>query len=116
MGAIVPPGAAHAVAWFPVAAAGRLRAGQPARLRLDGFPWIQYGTLAATVARVAKEPTGGNLRAELTLAAAPSSPIPLEHGLPGSVEVAIDQVSPAVLFLRATGRLLRGRRTTDLDR
>jgi membrane fusion protein (multidrug efflux system) len=116
LGAIVPPGAAHAVAWFPVAAAGHLRAGQPARLRLDGFPWIQYGTLAATVARVAKEPTGGSLRVELTLAAAPSSPIPLEHGLPGSVEVAIDQASPAVLFLRATGRLLRGRRTTQPDR
>lgn len=116
MGAIVPPGAAHAVAWFPVAVTGRLRTGQPAQLRLDGFPWIEYGTLRATVARVAKEPTGGSLRVELTLAAAPSSLIPLEHGLPGSVEVAIDQVSPAVLFLRATGRLMRGRRTTDLER
>jgi multidrug resistance efflux pump len=116
LGAIVPPGAAHIVALFPVAAAGRLRTGQAAQLRLDGFPWIQYGTMQATVARVAKEPTGGSLRVELTLVAASSSLIPLEHGLPGSVEVAIDQVSPGELFLRATGRLLRGRRTTDLDR
>ena len=35
---------------IPVAVVGRIRPGQPARLRLEGFPWTQYGTVAATVA------------------------------------------------------------------
>jgi len=116
LGAIVPPGVPRVVASFPVAAAGRLRTGQVARLRLDGFPWTQYGTLPAAVARVAEEPTGGTLRVELTLVADPTSLIPREHGLPGTLEVEVDQVSPAVLLLRATGRLLPARRITDRDR
>src|SRR5207247_665084 len=44
LAAIVPEGGLKAVAHFPpVAALGRIRSGQPARLRLDGFPWTQSG-------------------------------------------------------------------------
>src|SRR5262249_21350908 len=67
-GAIVPPGEPRAVALFPAASLGRIRPGQPARLRLDGFPWTQYGTIPATVARVGGEPSGGRIRVELALA------------------------------------------------
>jgi membrane fusion protein (multidrug efflux system) len=114
LGALVPAGEARAVAFFPAAAVGRVRPGQPARLRLDGFPWAQYGTVAATVADVGNEPSGGGLvRVELTLAADPASPIPVEHGMPGWAEVEVERVSPAVLLLRAAGQLLTARRAPE---
>lgn len=106
LGAVVPPGRPRVVALFPVAAVGRIHAGQRARVRLDGFPWMQYGTLAATVADVGNEPEEGRIRIELALAEGGASPIPLEHGLPGSVEVEVERLSPAVLALRAAGQLL----------
>src|SRR5262249_34336452 len=52
---IVPSGDIIAVAQFSPAASGRIRDGQRARVRLDGFPWAQYGTVDATVVRVANE-------------------------------------------------------------
>jgi membrane fusion protein (multidrug efflux system) len=108
LGSIVPPGAARAVAHFPAAVVGRIRPGQPARLRLHGYPWAQYGTLAATVARVGNEPSDGRVRVELTLAAGQDTRIPLEHGSPGSAEVEVERLPPVVLALRAAGQLLRG--------
>jgi multidrug resistance efflux pump len=110
IGCIIPPGAPRAVALFPVAAVGRVRPGQAARLRLDGFPWTQYGTLPATVAGVGDEARGGVIRVELTLAPDPASAIPLGHGLPGSAEVEVERVSPATLVLRAAGQFLTVRR------
>jgi membrane fusion protein (multidrug efflux system) len=111
LGAIVPQEEARAVALFPAAALGRARAGHPARLRLQGFPWTQYGTLAATVASVGNEPAGGLIRVELTLDAGQASAIPVGHGLRGSAEVEVERVSPAVFLLRAAGQLLGVRPT-----
>jgi membrane fusion protein (multidrug efflux system) len=109
LGAIVPAGQRRAVAEFPVAAVGRLRPDQPARLRLDGFPWTQYGTLAATVADIATEAVAGRVRVELTLAAAQEGRAPVEHGLTGSAEVEVERVAPAVLLLRAAGQMGAGK-------
>jgi multidrug resistance efflux pump len=106
LAAIVPPGAPHAVAWFPVAAVGRLQRGQAARLRLAGFPWAQYGTVPATLTDVGNEASDGRVRVELSLDAPGVSSIPLQHGLSGSAEVAIERVTPAVLVLRAAGQFL----------
>jgi len=103
---IVPHGRPRAVALFPAAAIGRIRRGQPAWLRLAGFVWTQYGALPATVTDVANEPSGERIRVELSLDPGRTTPIPLGHGLPGSAEVAIERVSPAVLVLRAAGQLL----------
>jgi hypothetical protein len=38
----------------------------------------------------------------------PSRPcrIPLQHGMPGSVEVAVERVTPVALILRLAGRML----------
>ena len=103
---IVPEGPVRVVAFFqPYVALGRVRSGQPARLRLHGFPWTQYGSVAARVERVAGEPHDGRIRVEL--AAEPGSRVNLEHGLPGDVEVEIERVSPATLLLRSAGRLAR---------
>jgi len=106
LGIIVPGGDIVAVAQFPPAvASGRIRHGQRARIRLDGFPWAQYGTVDATVARVANEVRDGAVRVELAVAAASNPRIPLEHGLTGSVEVAVERVTPLTLLLRTAGAL-----------
>ena len=118
---VVPDGALRIVAEFgPAAALGRIRAGQPARFRLAGFPSSQYGTIAARVLRVAMEPRDGAIRVELALApngppngppngspnGSPNAAVALRHGLPGRVEVELERVSPATLVLRAAGRLV----------
>ena len=51
----------------PASALGRIHSGQVAELRLTGFPWLQYGTVAARVASVASEPRDGSIRVELDL-------------------------------------------------
>lgn len=105
IGAVVPQGRLGIRAEFaPPVAAGRVRPGQRARLRLQGFSWTQYGSLAAQVSRVATEARQGRIQVELAVFPDPSTRLPLEHGLQGSVEVEIEQVSPATLVLRAAGR------------
>jgi membrane fusion protein (multidrug efflux system) len=112
IGVVIPDGKPHVVAHFPVATLGRLRAGQPARLRLDGFPWVQYGTLPACVRQVGGEPTAGLIQVELELLGDLPPAIPLEHGLPGAVEVQVERVAPVVLVLRSAGKLLTARETS----
>jgi membrane fusion protein (multidrug efflux system) len=104
---IVPRGDLRIVASFPPSEAlGRVRAGQAARLRLDGFPWTWYGTVSATVTGVADEVRDGAVRVELVPEVQATSPIPLQHGLPGEVEVGVEDVAPVTLVLRAAGRAL----------
>jgi multidrug resistance efflux pump len=107
LAAVVPRGDLQVVADFlPPSALGRIRPGQPARLRLEGFPWAQYGSLAATVRRVASEVHNGRVRVELSVDPDGASPIPLQHGLPGVVEVQVERVAPVTLVLRTAGKLL----------
>jgi membrane fusion protein (multidrug efflux system) len=108
LGTIVPEsGELRIVADFPPSdALGRIAPGQPGRLRLAGFPWTEYGSVAATVAETAGEPRAGRVRVELAIQRDPGSRIPLQHGLPGTLEVEVDRISPAALVLRIGGRLL----------
>jgi membrane fusion protein (multidrug efflux system) len=104
LGVVVPAGNLIAVAQFsPSSAIGRIRAGQTARLRLDGFPWTQYGTLEATVLRAANEIRDGAVRVELAIHPDSNTRIAVEHGLPGSAEVAVEQITPLSLLLRTAG-------------
>lgn len=114
---VLPRGSLMVVADFhPATALGRVHPGQPAQLRLDGFPWAQHGSVTARVQRVDAEVRdiarsdgrGPGLRVELALE--PGAPMPpmLQHGLSGRVEVLLETVSPAVLLLRAAGRRLAG--------
>jgi multidrug resistance efflux pump len=110
LGAVVPAGTLKVVAQFePANALGRVRHGQPARLRFDGFPWTQYGTLTATVTTVANEVRDGYVRVELS--PSPGFRIPLQHGLPGATEVEIERISPAALLLRTAGQMLAPQRS-----
>jgi multidrug resistance efflux pump len=90
----------------PATAMGRVRPGQRATMHLDGFPWAQYGSIDATVSRVATEIRDGAVEVEFTPAPTGNPTGIMQHGIPGVIEVAVEQVSPAILVLRATGLLL----------
>ena len=106
---VVPPGKLRVVGHFlPQKSMGRIRPGQRARLRLHGFPWLQYGSIPVVVGQVATEPQDGWLRVELAVRAQRERRIPLQHGLPGSVEVKVEEVTPATLVLRTAGKLISG--------
>ncbi len=104
LAAVVPEGGTIMVAQYPPASAlGRIQPGQTARIRLQGFPWMQYGSLQGTVARVASEVRDGTVLVELELGPVGQSSIPIQHGLPGSVEVEVERISPVKLALRLAG-------------
>jgi multidrug resistance efflux pump len=103
---IIPSGTHRIIANFsPSEALGRIRPGQTAWLRLHGFPWAQHGSIVATVERVAREVRDGLVRIELGIKDEQVSLIPVQHGLPGTLEVEVERISPALLALRAAGRL-----------
>jgi membrane fusion protein (multidrug efflux system) len=104
LGVVVPESELKIVADFPPAALGRVREGRAARLRLEGFSWVQYGSLDARVAKVGSEVRDGRVRVELAVLSM-RSPVPLQHGLPGTLEVELERVAPAILALRAAGGL-----------
>jgi multidrug resistance efflux pump len=104
---IVPDGALKVVAFFrPSVALGRIQNGQTARVRLDGFPWTQYGSATARVTNVSGEVRDAQIRVDLSLDTSSDSAIPFQHGLPAEVQVEVERVSPAALVLRSVGRQL----------
>lgn len=104
---IVPDGALKVVAQFrPSIALGRIRNGQSARVRLEGFPWTQYGSASATVTTVSGEVRDGQVRVDLALDKSSDSTIPFQHGLPAEVQVEIEHISPIALVLRSVGEQL----------
>ena len=106
---ILPPGKLKIVAEFiPEAAVGRLIASQKAQLELDGFPWTEYGRVPATVERVASETRDGFIKVEFSIQPSKDSKIPLQHGMPGKIEVVVDVLTPAELILRSAGQVIAG--------
>ena len=105
LGSIAAAGNLRIVAWFSPGAFGRIQPGQQARMRLEGFPWIQYGSVTATVTHIASEVRDGEMRVELNLDTTENSLIPFQHGLSGSVEVAVEYITPVTLLLRTVGQL-----------
>lgn len=111
LGTIVGDGGLRIVARLPVARAlGRVKPGQRARLRVDGFPWTRYGVVAARVTGVAAEARDGALRIELAPLSADEDgyephDVPLQHGLTGQIEIEVEQITPLQMLLAALGRL-----------
>lgn len=114
LGAIVPSGRIQIIAQFPPSALGRIAPGQPAAMRLEGFPWAQYGALNAVVSKVAGEIRDGSVRVELAVDRSQPTRIPLDHGLPGTLEIQVERATPAALVLRNAGRMLTGPRGTQI--
>lgn len=108
LASILPEGQVRVVAEFAAPALGRLRPGQRGRLRLDGFPWTQYGHVDAEVVRVATETRQQRVRVELAVRPSAGSAIPLQHGMPGVAEIEIERVAPLSLLLRSLGHALSG--------
>ncbi|HEX4168341.1 MAG TPA: HlyD family efflux transporter periplasmic adaptor subunit [Bryobacteraceae bacterium] len=107
LGVILPGGRLQVVAEFePSAALGKVHPGQRAVVRLQGFPWAQFGVVPARVSHVAGDIRDGKVRVELAVLPQPHSRIPFQHGLPGTVEIEIEHLSPAALVLRSAGRAL----------
>jgi multidrug resistance efflux pump len=111
LASIIPSGDVRAVADFAAPSLGRVKPGQPARLRLDGFPWTQYGYIDATVTSVATESRDQRVRVELALRPPMASRIPLQHGMPGAVEIEVERVAPLALLARSLGQTLSGTAT-----
>jgi multidrug resistance efflux pump len=113
---VVPATTLRAVAEFsPSSALGLIKPGQRAWLHLNGFPWTQYGSVLATVASVASEPTLVNtagepenerIRVELHIDPHSAPLIPIEYGLPGTAEIEVERISPARLIMRAAGKVI----------
>lgn len=100
---LLPSGDMRVVSQFTAASAiGKIRPGQLATVRLQGFPWGEYGTVSARVSKVADEIQDGAVRVELAVISVPPR-IHLQHGIPGTVEVAVERTTPAAMLLRSAG-------------
>ncbi len=104
---VIPSDDIHMVAEFaPSDAVGRVLPNQQAWVRLNGFSWTQFGMLEAVVTHVASEPRDGTVRVELLVSAGNARAIPIQHGLPGSVDVEVEQVSPWRMLVRSVGSVV----------
>jgi membrane fusion protein (multidrug efflux system) len=111
LASIVPSGRLIVAAEFPANAAfGRIQPGQTARMRLDGFPWAEFGAVPAKVSQVAAEIRDSNVRVEFEIQPDSSFRGKLEHGMPGSIDVAVERVTPLSLILRTAGQWLTAHR------
>ncbi len=107
LASIIPSGRLMVAAEFPANAAfGRIQPGQLARMRLDGFPWAEFGAVPAKVSQVAAEIREGNVRVEFEIQPASGFRGKLEHGMPGTVDVAVERVTLLSLVLRTAGQWL----------
>jgi multidrug resistance efflux pump len=103
---VIPDDDVRVVAEFaPDDAVGRILPGQPARVRLNGFSWLEFGMLTGDVQHVASEPHDGTIRAEIAMHERLAG-VPIQHGLPSSVDVRVGRDSPWSLLRRSIGAIL----------
>lgn len=106
LGLLLPKAELHVVAMYqPAGAFGRIAPGQRAWMRLSGFPFTQFGRLPLRVVRRANELREGLVRVELAVDPSRTFPVPLQHGLPGTVDIEVERISPMRLILRTVGKL-----------
>jgi membrane fusion protein (multidrug efflux system) len=60
------------------------------------------------VAQVAEEVRDGSVRVEFEIQPESKFRGQLEHGMPGSMEVSVERVTPLSLVLRTAGQWLKG--------
>lgn len=101
---VVPPGPLRIEASLARDAVGRVVDGDAARMELDGFPWTQYGSIEARVVSVGLERVDGTVQADLEIVGSEGYRGPLEHGLPGTLDVEVERLSPMALLIRSIGK------------
>ncbi|GAB5520204.1 MAG: hypothetical protein RhofKO_24550 [Rhodothermales bacterium] len=107
LGIVVQDRGLVAVAFFePGEAMGRIAPGQTARLKLDGFPWTQHGPVTGTVRAVADAALRNRVRVEVAIDSHQTSTAVIAHGLPGTLEITVEQPPPFQLVLRLIGHHL----------
>jgi multidrug resistance efflux pump len=109
---IIPDGKIRMVAYYaPTEAVGRVRLGQRALLRFQAFPWTQFGIAEGNVTSVGVEPRSSDgpgkhdagVRVEIAIDASTTSRIPIQHGMPASVEVLVEHATPWQMLMRSVG-------------
>jgi membrane fusion protein (multidrug efflux system) len=102
---LVPDLDVQAVAFFrPVEALGRIRPGQPAELRLEAFPWTEYGSIAARVVAVEEATLEERVRVELVLVEGGRFDGPRDHGMRATALIETERRSPLHLLVRGLSR------------
>ncbi len=105
---LVPAGEVMIVAQFSKQeAVGRISPGQTAEMRLDAYPWMQFGTVKAQVANVGSESNNGKVRVDLSIQSQHDARFSIRHGLTGAVEVEVNQIRPVELILRKIGTWIK---------
>ena len=94
----------HLISEFSPSALALLRTGQPAQLRLDDFPWMEFGLVSAEVTKI--EFQDGVVQVVLSLRPDSDGHIPFQAGLSGVVAVEVDHVSPAAFVFRTITKSL----------
>ena len=64
---------------------------------------------------MASEIRNGTVRVDLQVSGTPQTAIPMQHGLPGSIEVEVEKITPVALVLRNAGKLLTEPRSAFAD-
>lgn len=101
---VVPEAVVIIAATFaPSEALGRIRVGQPATFHLDGVGLHDIQSVPAIVSAVASEVRENAVRVELALDPSLPGVSALQHGQPGTLEIAVEDSTPAGLVTRVTG-------------
>jgi membrane fusion protein (multidrug efflux system) len=109
LGVLVPDDTLRIVADVPGEMLAKIRPGQPARFRFEGYPALAHGSVAAVVGRVGAEARDGSVEVVLTPQPGGEGRLPLQHGVRGTVDIEIERVTPAILLLRKIGQLAEPR-------
>ena len=105
LGVLVPDDTLRIVADVPGEMLAKVRPGQHARFRFEGFPALAQGSASAIVTRVGSEARAGRVEVVLAPQGDTSAALPLQHGVRGTVDIEIERVTPAALLLRRIGDL-----------
>jgi membrane fusion protein (multidrug efflux system) len=109
LGVLVPDDTLRIVADLPAEMLAKIRPGQPARFRFEGYPALAHGSIAAVVARVGADARAGRVEVILAPRRDPAARLPLQHGVRGTVDIEVERVTPAALLLRKAGELAEPR-------
>ncbi|RMD99794.1 MAG: HlyD family efflux transporter periplasmic adaptor subunit, partial [Bacteroidetes bacterium] len=84
-------------AWIPAADIAKLKTGMEARIRLEAYPWQQYGELEARITKLAEVAENGVFEARLSLpnglATTNGKDLEFHHELQGTVRITTEKRS-----------------------